>query len=75
MGSLFQLHVLAAVSSENDEYEEMLRHNTHLALRDSSIFLVPHVPHVQALALLAIHGEDCCTKYILDAIGPRLSPG
>ncbi|GFF58156.1 uncharacterized transcriptional regulatory protein C11D3.07c [Aspergillus udagawae] len=54
----FNYLLLAAVSAENYEDEEKFRHNTHLALKDSSIFLVPHVSHVQVLALLAIHGED-----------------
>ncbi|GFG20311.1 uncharacterized transcriptional regulatory protein C11D3.07c [Aspergillus udagawae] len=54
----FNYLLLAAVSAENYQDEEKFRHNTHLALKDSSIFLVPHVSHVQVLALLAIHGED-----------------
>lgn len=37
---------------------EGLRNNVHLALNDSSIFLVPSVCNIQALAALAIHGED-----------------
>lgn len=56
----FNYLLLSIVSAENDESneKEKFRHNVQLALNDSSIFLVPSITNVQALAILATHGED-----------------
>ncbi|KAJ5611392.1 hypothetical protein N7510_008111, partial [Penicillium lagena] len=54
----FNYVLLAAISTEQDEYEDKLRQNSQLALNDSRIFLEPSIVNVQALALLSIHGED-----------------
>lgn len=35
----FNYLLLVPVLSEDDDYEEKFRHNTHLALRDTSLFL------------------------------------
>ncbi|KAJ5118818.1 hypothetical protein N7448_010525, partial [Penicillium atrosanguineum] len=55
----FNYILLAAISTtEKDENEDKLRQNAQLALSDSRIFLEPSLANVQALSLLAIHGED-----------------
>jgi hypothetical protein len=56
----FNYLLLSIVSAENDESDEKgkLRHNVQLALNDSSIFLVPSMENIQALTILATHGED-----------------
>ncbi|KAJ5805700.1 uncharacterized protein N7503_003302 [Penicillium pulvis] len=54
----FNYVLLAAISTEHDEHEDKLRNNFQLALNDSQIFLEPSLANVQALALLAVHGED-----------------
>ncbi|GAD95021.1 hypothetical protein NECHADRAFT_34178 [Paecilomyces variotii No. 5] len=57
---LFNYMILALVSTEDDEANQVqkFRRNTQLALNDSSIFLEPREENIQALILLAIHGED-----------------
>jgi hypothetical protein len=57
----FNYILLAAISTEKDEHEDRLRQNAHLALNDCRIFLEPSLANVQALSLLAIHGEDFAT--------------
>lgn len=54
----FNYVLLAAISTQHDEYEDKLRRNFQLALNDSRIFLEPSLANVQALVLLAVHGED-----------------
>lgn len=54
----FNYILLAAISTQQDEYEDKLRQNAQLAVNDSRIFLEPCMANVQALALLAVHGED-----------------
>ncbi|KAJ5281836.1 hypothetical protein N7478_007208 [Penicillium angulare] len=54
----FNYTLLAAISAPHDENEKILRHNSQLALNDSRIFLEPSLANIQALALLAVHGED-----------------
>ncbi|KAJ5113088.1 hypothetical protein N7456_001622 [Penicillium angulare] len=54
----FNYILLAAISTHDDEHEEKLRQNSQLALNDSRIFLEPSLANIQALALLAVHGED-----------------
>lgn len=56
----FNYMLLSAVSAKHyggDEADK-LRRNTQLALNDSSIFLEPREANIQALTLLAMHGED-----------------
>lgn len=56
----FNYMILSIISTENDQSNEAekFRRNTQLALNDSSIFLEPSEVNIQALVLLAIHGED-----------------
>lgn len=49
--------VSANESGESVESRQF-RRNMRLALNDSTIFLEPNLANVQALALLALHGED-----------------
>ena len=51
------LSALSTDTYKSDEAEK-LRRNIQLALNDSSIFLEPSQANVQALTLLAMHGED-----------------
>ncbi|KAM0203348.1 hypothetical protein ACHAQD_010860 [Fusarium lateritium] len=50
--------ILAMLSDDENTKAQNFRQNMKLALNDSSIFLEPHESHLQALILLAIHGED-----------------
>ncbi|KAG5655436.1 hypothetical protein KAF25_000685, partial [Fusarium avenaceum] len=50
--------LLAMLSGDKNTQAQNFRQNMKLALNDSSIFLEPHEAHLQALILLAIHGED-----------------
>jgi hypothetical protein len=50
--------ILAMLSDDKSTKAQNFRQNMKLALNDSSIFLEPHESHLQALILLAIHGED-----------------
>ncbi|KIL85838.1 hypothetical protein FAVG1_10807 [Fusarium avenaceum] len=50
--------LLAMLSGDKNTRAQNFRQNMKLALNDSSIFLEPHEAHLQALILLAIHGED-----------------
>ncbi|KAF5003195.1 hypothetical protein FDECE_10263 [Fusarium decemcellulare] len=53
--------MLALVSVEEQDQSvqaDQFRQNMRLALNDSSIFLEPRETNVQALAVLAVHGED-----------------
>ncbi|KAE8393475.1 hypothetical protein BDV23DRAFT_149253 [Aspergillus alliaceus] len=52
--------LLCAASAKNEDTQEIhgFRRNVELALNDSRIFLEPREANVQALALLALHGED-----------------
>ncbi|KAM0249256.1 hypothetical protein ACHAP5_002908 [Fusarium lateritium] len=50
--------ILAMLSDNETTKAQNFRQNMKLALNDSSIFLEPHESHLQALILLAIHGED-----------------
>jgi hypothetical protein len=50
--------ILAMLSDDKSTKAQNFRQNMKLALNDSSIFLEPHESHLQALTLLAIHGED-----------------
>lgn len=54
----FNYILLATISTDNDEHEDKLRQNAQLALNDSRLFLEPSLANVQALSLLAVHGED-----------------
>lgn len=56
----FNYTMLASVSTEPTQVDNMrlFRRNTHLALNNSRIFLEPSEVNVQALMLLAVHGED-----------------
>ena len=52
--------LLSTVTADVDKKAEAerFRHNTQLALNNSSIYLQPSVANIQALVLLAAHGED-----------------
>ncbi|WZH45281.1 fungal-specific transcription factor domain-containing protein [Fusarium acuminatum] len=50
--------LLAMLSDDKNPQAQNFRQNMKLALNDSSIFLEPNEAHLQALILLAIHGED-----------------
>ncbi|OBS18819.1 hypothetical protein FPOA_10546 [Fusarium poae] len=50
--------ILAMLSEDQSTEAKGFRNNVKLALNDSKIFLEPHLVHLQALILLAIHGED-----------------
>ncbi|KAK1458660.1 hypothetical protein CCUS01_09137 [Colletotrichum cuscutae] len=57
----FNYIMLAQVSPEKEDHGEeaaRFRQNMRMALNDSRIFLEPRQVNVQALALLAVHGED-----------------
>ncbi|KAK7458515.1 hypothetical protein Landi51_01338 [Colletotrichum acutatum] len=57
----FNYIMLAQVSPEKQDHGEetaRFRQNLRIALNDSRIFLEPRQVNVQALALLAVHGED-----------------
>ncbi|KAG7071366.1 Fungal specific transcription factor domain-containing protein, partial [Colletotrichum scovillei] len=57
----FNYIMLAQVSPEKQDHGEeaaRFRQNMRIALNDSRIFLEPRQVNVQALALLAVHGED-----------------
>ncbi|PTU20328.1 hypothetical protein P175DRAFT_0510242 [Aspergillus ochraceoroseus IBT 24754] len=62
----FNYLLLSLVSAEQGEGEETarFRHNARLALNDSSIFMEPRESNVQALLLLAIHGEDYAAPHL-----------
>ncbi|KAF3808274.1 hypothetical protein GCG54_00006893 [Colletotrichum gloeosporioides] len=55
-------YMMLAMVSANESGESVeakqFRRNMRLALNDSTIFLEPTLANVQALALLALHGED-----------------
>lgn len=55
--------LLSDISASDGDSKETpkLRHNVQLALNDSRIFLEPREVNVQALTLLAMHGEDYAT--------------
>ncbi|KAJ9273174.1 transcriptional regulator family: Fungal Specific TF [Paecilomyces variotii] len=57
---LFNYMMLALVSAEHDDNNQVkrFRRNMQLALNNSSIFLEPREENIQALVLLAVHGED-----------------
>ncbi|KAF4960809.1 hypothetical protein FSARC_10361 [Fusarium sarcochroum] len=50
--------LLSGHETDESAKAEKYRHNMQLALNDSRIFLEPHEINLQALILLAIHGED-----------------
>ncbi|KAK1763066.1 fungal-specific transcription factor domain-protein [Phialemonium atrogriseum] len=56
----FNYTMLASVSTDPTQVDNMrlFRRNTHLALNNSKIFLQPSEVNIQALMLLAVHGED-----------------
>lgn len=56
----FNYVMLASVSLEPSQAEsrQLFRRNTHLALNDSKVFLEPNEVNIQALVMLAMHGED-----------------
>ncbi|RAL08544.1 uncharacterized protein BO97DRAFT_353820, partial [Aspergillus homomorphus CBS 101889] len=54
----FNYMLLSAIPAEDGTNEALLRQNVQLALNESSIFLEPREANVQALAFLAMHGED-----------------
>ncbi|KAH8690734.1 hypothetical protein BGW36DRAFT_389237 [Talaromyces proteolyticus] len=56
----FNYLLLCDIRTENPDTieKEKFRHNVQLALNDSSIFLEPREANLQALVLLAVHGED-----------------
>ncbi|KAH8885855.1 hypothetical protein GQ53DRAFT_876698 [Thozetella sp. PMI_491] len=56
----FNHMMLALVSAEGNSTDEMeyFRRNIHIALNDSSIFIEPREVNIQALLLLALHGEN-----------------
>ncbi len=57
---LFSYSMLSLVCMDATQTEaaRAFRWNTHLALNDSRIFLEPKEVNIQALILLAVHGED-----------------
>ncbi|KAF4340791.1 fungal specific transcription factor domain protein [Fusarium beomiforme] len=50
--------ILTMLADHEGTKAQMYRGNMKLALNDSSIFLEPHEVNLQALTVLAIHGED-----------------
>ncbi|OGM43835.1 hypothetical protein ABOM_007590 [Aspergillus bombycis] len=56
----FNYVLLSDISARDDDSDETrkLRRNVQLALNDSRIFLEPREANVQALTILAAHGED-----------------
>lgn len=57
---VFNYMMLALISAEHGDNNqvERFRRNMQLALNNSSIFLEPREENIQALVLLAVHGED-----------------
>ncbi|KAI8414420.1 hypothetical protein FOFC_04030, partial [Fusarium oxysporum] len=50
--------ILTMLADNEDVKAQKYRNNMKLALNDSRIFLEPHEVNLQALVMLAIHGED-----------------
>lgn len=58
----YLLLVLASTEPDRAEDVQMLRQNTQASLNHSSIFLEPRDGNVQALMILAMHGEDFAAR-------------
>lgn len=54
----FNYILLSDMSAAENEKEDAFRHNAQLALNDCRIFIEPRLSNIQALVLLAFHGED-----------------